>query len=120
MSTTRGVVAIDERFDKSRPVAVLAYLFPPLTGLAVYLTASSPRERFHGLQAIALGLLAAATLYLASAISSGLTPFAFGFWLVVWIFLVVASLMGKDPRIPVIGGLLKRAALDDPKRQPGA
>jgi uncharacterized membrane protein len=100
---------------KSRAVATLAYLFPPLTGLAVYLVASSERERFHGLQAIGLGLLAAISLYAASAISAGLTPFVFAFWMVVWLVSIAATLMGRDPRIPVLGGLLKRAAVEDPR-----
>jgi uncharacterized membrane protein len=96
-------------------VTTLAYALPPLTGLAVYLVGESARQRFHGLQAIALGLIAAASLYAASAISSSLTPFVFIFWVVMWAFLVIASLAGKDPRIPLLAGLLKRAAVDDPR-----
>ena len=96
-------------------MATLAYLFPPLTGLAVYFVAPSGRERFHGLQAIALGLLAALTLYGASAISSTITPYVFAAWVVVWVALIVTSLIGKDVRIPLLGGLLERAALDDPR-----
>lgn len=96
-------------------MAALAYLFPPLTGLAVYFVATSPRERFHGLQAIALGLLAAISLYAASAIAAGLAPFVFVFWVLVWIFLIVSSLLGKDARVPVLGGFLRRAAWGDPR-----
>jgi uncharacterized membrane protein len=96
-------------------VATLAYLFPPITGLAVYLVAPSERERFHGLQAIGLGLLAAISLYGASAISGGLTPFVFAFWVFVWLGLILATVMGKDPRIPLLGGVLKRAAIGDPR-----
>ena len=96
-------------------MATLAYLFPPLTGLAVYLVAESPRERFHGLQAIALGLLAAISLYAASAISAAITPFVFVGWVLVWVFLVGACLFRKDPRIPVLGNLLRRAAVEDPR-----
>jgi uncharacterized membrane protein len=96
-------------------VATLAYLFPPLTGLAVYFVATSSRERFHGLQAITLGLLAAISLYAASAVSATITPFVFAFWVVVWLALIVTSLLGKDVRIPLLGRLLQRAALDDPR-----
>lgn len=96
-------------------MATLAYLFPPLTGLAVYFVATSPRERFHGLQAIALGLLAAVSLYAASAISSDLTPFVFALWVLVWLILIVTSLLGRDARVPLLGRLLRRAAWGDPR-----
>ena len=96
-------------------MATLAYLFPPLTGLAVYFVGDSPRERFHGLQAIALGLLAAITLYGASAISSSITPFVFAMWVLVWVALIVTSLIGMDVRIPLLGRILQRAAADDPR-----
>ena len=96
-------------------MATLAYLFPPLTGLAVYFVADTARERFHGLQAIALGLLAALTLYGASAISSSITPFVFGLWVLMWVALIVTSLIGMDVRIPGLGRLLQRASIDDPR-----
>lgn len=100
-----------------RPVATLAYLFPPLTGLAVYFVAGSTRERFHGLQAIALGLLSAVSLYAASALSSSVTPYVFAFWVLVWIVLIAASLFGKDASVPLLGTLLRRAAGDDPRER---
>jgi uncharacterized membrane protein len=100
---------------KVRRVTTVAYVFPPLTGLAVYLIGGSERERFHGLQAIALGLLAAISLYVASELSARITPFVFGFWVLAWVFLIVASLFGKDARLPLLGGLLRRAAVEDPR-----
>jgi uncharacterized membrane protein len=96
-------------------VAAIAYLFPPLTGLAVYFVGTSERERFHGLQAIALGLLAAVSLYAASAISSASAPYVFAFWVIVWFVSLFGALIGKDVRVPLLGKLLERAATGDPR-----
>jgi uncharacterized membrane protein len=92
-------------------MAALAYVLLPVSGLLAYFNGASPRMRFHGLQAILLGLLWPAALYGGSAVSPIATrAVAAGGW-VLWIGLMTTAALGKDvgPR------LLKRWAQDSPK-----
>ena len=91
-------------------MAALAYLLLPLSGIVVVLRARSERHRFHGLQAIALGLIWAVALYATALVSVGLTQAA---WMVgagAWLALLVATAAGRDPRIPLVGAALRRVA----------
>ena len=96
-------------------MAVLAYLLPPLTGLAAYLGGSTPRARFHGLQAILFGVVWPALLYAASYVSIGATQAVFGFGVVVWVICLALTALGRDLRIPGVSRVLERAALSGPR-----
>ena len=93
-------------------MAALAYLLLPVSGLAAYLLSERPRVRTHGLQAIALGLVWPAAAYAASAISPVATRVVFAAGAVTWIVFLVGAGLGKDPRLPVVGRLLERAAAE--------
>jgi uncharacterized membrane protein len=91
-------------------VSGLAYLLLPISGVAAYMTGSSRRLRFHGLQAIALGLLWAGVLYACALVSPGATQVGFAVGAVVWVVVGIGAAAGRDPRLPVIGGWLFRLA----------
>jgi uncharacterized membrane protein len=97
-------------------VAALAYVFPPISGLIAYLRGRTPRMRFHGLQAVLLGLVWPASLYLCSMISPGATQIAFVVMAALWLIAIVGALLGRDPGIPGIRGLLANAAATSPVR----
>jgi uncharacterized membrane protein len=98
-------------------MAALAYLLLPVTGLFAYFGSASPRVRFHGLQAILLGLLWPAGLYGASAVSAAATRAAWAAGALVWLGLMFTTAAGLDPRIPVVGRWLRRAAAQAPKHE---
>ena len=90
--------------------AGLAYLLLPVTGLVAYLTGREPRTRFHGLQAIVLGLLWPVALYaigLGPAVAVQVT-FAVGF--LTWLWFLILTMLGRDPRLPLVARLLERLA----------
>ena len=91
-------------------MAALAYVLLPLSGLIAFLTAEDARVRFHGLQAIALGLLWPVLLYVAAAASERITQAVFGLGLAVWLGYLLGTLVGKDPRLPGVSGALARTA----------
>lgn len=91
-------------------VAALAYVLLPVTGLIAFLTASDARVRFHGLQAIVVGLVWALLLYAGSAVSEAITRAAFAVGFLVWLGFLAATAAGKDPRLPVIGRALAHTA----------
>jgi uncharacterized membrane protein len=95
-------------------VAALAYLLLPVTGLVAYLKGSSRRVRFHGLQAIAIGLLWPLALYACTYAGPGATQAAFAIGGVVWVGFLASSAFGLTPRIPLLGPVLWRAAAGDP------
>jgi uncharacterized membrane protein len=96
-------------------MAALAYILLPISGVLAYFNASEARIRFHGLQAIALGLLWPLALYGASAISVGASQAVWGLGAVVWLLMMVFAGIGKDLRIPLLGSMLERAARRSPK-----
>jgi uncharacterized membrane protein len=96
-------------------VAALVYLLLPLSGLAAYLLGGDQRIRFHGLQAIALGLLWAVALVAASALSPRTTKFVFGAGALLWLGLMVGAALGRSARIPFLGRALERVAREDPR-----
>ncbi len=93
-------------------MTALAYLFPPVSGLVAYLKGSTARTRRHGLQAIALGAVWPASLYVGSWLSPGVTQAAFALGALVWLFLLIATAAGRDPRLPGVAALVGRDALD--------
>jgi uncharacterized membrane protein len=95
-------------------MAAFSYLLLPLTGLIVYFGGRDVRARFHGLQAIAFGLLWALALYGAAAVSPRLTQVLFAAGGLTWAVLFGATALGRDPALPVLGRLLRRAAEGSP------
>lgn len=91
-------------------MAALAYVLLPVSGFVAYVGGSTRRVRFHGLQAIALGLLWPLALYASAAIArSVLLVVAVG-GAILWLILLIGAALGRDPRIPLVGGALARAA----------
>jgi hypothetical protein len=72
--------------------------------------------RFHGLQAVLLGLVWPTSLYVCSMISPGATQIAFVVMAALWLIAMVGALLGRDPGIPGIRGLLANAAATSPVR----
>lgn len=91
-------------------MAPLAYLIPPISGALAYLYGDSPRIRFHGLQSVVFGVSWPALLYGASVVSSAATQITFVIGIVAWIGSLIATALGLDVRLPVIGAMLARAA----------
>jgi uncharacterized membrane protein len=91
-------------------MASLAYVLLPVTGLFAYLKGTTERVRWHGLQAIALGVVWPAALYAGAWVSPGVTQALFVVGAVVWLGLIVATALGKDVPLPLIGKWLRRAA----------
>jgi uncharacterized membrane protein len=91
-------------------MAGLAYLLLPVTGLIAYFTGGNARSRFHGLQAIAIGLLWPVLLYAASFITAGLTQVVFGAGGLIWLVFLIGASIGRDPKIPGLWNALRRLA----------
>ncbi|MGH2756961.1 MAG: hypothetical protein ACRDI3_04150 [Actinomycetota bacterium] len=87
-------------------MAALAYLLLPFTGLCAFALSHRPRVRFHGLQAIVIGGLWALLLYAASALSEAITLAVFWLGTIVWLGFLVATALGRDPRLPGIGTVM--------------
>jgi uncharacterized membrane protein len=100
-------------------MAGTAYLLLPITGLIAYFSGRDARVRFHGLQAVAIGLVWPLAMIACSKVTPGATQIAFAAGAVVWLAFLVFTLLGFDPKIPLVGGLLKRAAADDPRSPAG-
>jgi uncharacterized membrane protein len=81
-------------------MAALAYLLPPLTGLLAYSLGSDRRVRFHGLQAVAFGFLWPVTIYGGSLAGPIGTRVTFTLGALIWIGLLVATALGRDPLLP--------------------
>jgi uncharacterized membrane protein len=96
-------------------MAALAYLLLPVSGLTAYLLSEQPRVRAHGLQAITLGTLWPAAIFAGSAISPAGTRVAFAVGAFTWLVLLIGTALGRNPRLPVIGGFLERAASESPR-----
>ena len=94
-------------------MAALAYVLLPVTGLVAYFSGDSHRARWHGLQAIALGTLWPALLYISAALGDALVAPVFLAGLVVWLVFLVGAAAGRDPTIPWMGGRLKELAKDE-------
>ncbi len=95
-------------------MAPLAYLFLPISGMLAYFSGRTQRVRFHGLQAVLLGVVWPAALYGASAVSGSTTRVVFMLGVLVWVALIVVTAVGRDPRFPVVGETLMRWAESSP------
>ncbi|HEX2294965.1 MAG TPA: hypothetical protein VHN37_06610 [Actinomycetota bacterium] len=94
-------------------MAALAYLVLPITGMLAYFSGRTPRARWHGLQAIVLGALWPALLYLASALVESLVlPVAVG-GAAVWLLFLAGAALGRDPTLPWVGPKLRQLATDE-------
>ena len=96
-------------------MATFAYVFPPLSGLIAYFAGSDERARLHGLQAILLGILWPASLWVLSWVSVAATQIAFLLWVLVWLLLLIASAFGRDLTVPGVGKRLRGFAEPDPR-----
>lgn len=96
-------------------MAALAYVVLPVSGLVAYLLGSDQRVRFHGLQAIALGLLWPAALFVASGLSASATQIVFVAGAATWLSFVLLTAAGRDPRLPLAGARLQGLAEADPR-----
>ena len=94
-------------------MAAFAYLVLPVTGLVAFFSGKTPRVRWHGLQAIVLGALWPALLYLAAAARDSLVlPVAVG-GAAVWLLFLAGAAVGRDPSLPWLGPKLKELATDE-------
>jgi uncharacterized membrane protein len=94
-------------------MAALAYLALPVSGLLAFFSGRSPRVRWHGLQAIVIGALWPALLYLAAALDESLVlPVAAG-GAVVWLLFLAGAAIGRDPSLPWLGPKLRELATDE-------
>jgi uncharacterized membrane protein len=100
-------------------VAALAYLFLPVSGLIAYLKGSSTRVRWHGLQAITLGLVWPLALYACTYVGPGATQAVFAVGALAWVAFGLLAAFGMNPRLPLLGGALRRAAAHDPRAGEG-
>jgi uncharacterized membrane protein len=98
-------------------VAALAYVLPPVSGLVAYFAASTVRVRWHGLQAVLLGLLWPAALYAGAAVTPGATQAVAALGTLVWLLFLVGSAVGRDPRWPVAGEWLRHLASSSPRER---
>ncbi len=94
-------------------MAGLAYLLLPVTGLVAYFSGTTPRIRWHGLQAIVLGAVWPALLYLAAAAAESLVlPLTAG-GAAVWLLFLLGAAAGRDPALPWVGPRLRDLATDE-------
>jgi uncharacterized membrane protein len=96
-------------------MAALAYVLLPLSGLLAYFGSGDPRTRFHGLQSILFGIMWPGLLYLGSALGREVTAALFVAGALVYVALIVLTTSGRDPRLPVVGRALERAASRSPR-----
>ena len=92
-------------------MTVVAYLLPPITGLVAYLRGANGRARFHGLQSIALGVAWPTALYGADLVGRSALLFVAAAGAAAWLYLILGTALGRDPRLP--GGAALRRALAD-------
>ena len=88
-------------------MAAFAYLLLPVSGLIAFLTGRDARSRFHGLQAITLGLVWPIVLYAAALGPAVAVQVVFAAGAVVWVAFLVTTMFGRNPRIPALGSYLE-------------
>ena len=91
-------------------MAALAYVLLPVTGLIAFLKGSSPRIRFHGLQAISIGAAWPVLLFAATWTTPVVTQLIGVAGLLLWVTLIVTTALGRDLQLPLIGPRLRAAA----------
>ena len=87
-----------------------AYVLLPVTGLLAYFTAGQSRTRFHGLQAIVLGLVWPLALYIAALGPAILVQLVFAVGALTWLAFLVLAAFGRNPRLPFVAGVLEHLA----------
>ncbi len=90
--------------------AALAYVLLPVTGLIAYVTGVEARTRFHGLQAIVLGLVIPVALYVTALGPPVAVQIAFALGMGSWLAFIVMTAAGRDPKLPWLGSWLGRLA----------
>jgi uncharacterized membrane protein len=88
-------------------VAALAYILLPVSGAFAFFVAQSRRVRFHGLQAIAYGVVWPLLLYLSSALSSTATIVVAAVGALGWVALMALTAIGTDPKVPGVERLFE-------------
>ena len=94
-------------------MAALAYLVLPVTGAIAYFSGQTPRTRWHGLQAIVLGALWPAAMYLAAAAGDALVAPVTIAGAAVWLLFLAGAAIGRDPSLPWLGPKLRELATDE-------
>jgi uncharacterized membrane protein len=94
-------------------MAALAYVLLPVTGLLAF-SMGTGRVRFHGLQAIIFGLVWPLLLLAASFSAPIATQVVFVVGCIVWVWLLLATALGRDPALPGLRGALVEGAGADP------
>ncbi len=88
-------------------MAALAYVVLPVTGLIAFLAGRDTRTRFHGLQAITIGLAWPVALYASSVGPPVAVQVTFVVGALVWFLFLLTALVGKDLRLPGVGRYLE-------------
>lgn len=91
-------------------MAAFAYLMLPLTGMLAYFSGRSERVRWHGLQAIVIGVSWPAALYGAAALSDSLVLPVAAVGAAIWLLFLAGAAIGKDPSLPWLGRKLRDLA----------
>ncbi len=82
-------------------MAAAAYVLLPVSGLLALALGRSARVRAHGAQAIAFGLAWPVMLFGASAIARPATIVVLVAGAALYVGLIGATLLGRDPLLPV-------------------
>ena len=85
----------------------LAYLLPPLSGMAAYLSSDDPRTQAHGLQSILLGGVWPLALWLASFVSATATRVIFVLFLGLWVAMLVTAALGRAVLVPWLRSVIR-------------
>ena len=92
-------------------MAALAYVVLPISGLVAFLTGSTSRVRFHGLQAIVFGAVWPLLLYAATWTTPVVTQIIGAAGLLLWLILIITTALGRDLQLPFLGERLRAAAI---------
>jgi hypothetical protein len=76
---------------------------------------ATPRTRFHGLQAVVLGVAWPLALLGAALVTPGVTQAIAALGALTWLVLLVGTALGKSPRLPGLGMVLWTLASDSPR-----
>ena len=86
--------------------AFLSYLFGWLSGLILFLVEKDNKPiRFHAAQSIILFLSLLILIWVTSMISTTISSLLASATGIIWIVMLVLSLLGKAPRLPLISGV---------------
>jgi uncharacterized membrane protein len=94
-------------------MAALAYALLPLSGTIAFVLSRSQRVRFHGAQAIVVGVAWGLLLYGSTALAPGVTRVVWAVGAAVWLILIAGTAVGRDPALPGLKKVLSAAAATD-------